>query len=85
MLSRISSDPLMSMSNKHSNKTFSKSPSVSLIHCIGNILSITVLRREPLIQHRKNRPLILCNQIWIPVMKFLERISQPINFYYFLN
>ena len=39
MLSRISSDPLMSISNKHSNKTFSKSPFVSLIHCIGNILS----------------------------------------------
>ena len=39
MLSRISSEPLMSISNKHNNKTFSKSPHASLLHCIGNILS----------------------------------------------
>ena len=40
MLSRISSEPLiMSISNKHNHKTFSKSPPASLIHCIGNILS----------------------------------------------
>ena len=39
MLSTISSEPLMSISNKHSYKTFSKSPLPSLLHCIGNILS----------------------------------------------
>ena len=39
MLSRISSEPLMSISNKQNYKTFSKSPPASLIHCIGNILS----------------------------------------------
>ena len=39
MLSRISSEPLMSVSNKHNHKTFSKSPPASLIHSIGNILS----------------------------------------------
>ena len=39
MLSRISSEPLMSISNKHNNKTFSKCPPASLLHCIGNILS----------------------------------------------
>ena len=39
MLSRISSEPLMSASNKHSYKAFSKSPPASLLHGIGNILS----------------------------------------------
>ena len=39
MLSIISSEPLMSLSNKHNYKTFSKSPPASLLHCIGNILS----------------------------------------------
>ena len=39
MLSRISSEPLMSISNKHNYKTFSKRPTASLLHCIGNILS----------------------------------------------
>ena len=39
MLSRISSEALTSISNKHNHKTFSKSPPASLIHCIGNILS----------------------------------------------
>ena len=39
MLSRISSEPLVSRSNKHNYKTFSKSPPASLLHCIGNILS----------------------------------------------
>ena len=39
MLSRISSEPLMSISNRCNCKTFSKRPSASLIHCIGNILS----------------------------------------------
>ena len=39
MLSRISSEPLMSISNKYNYKTFSKSPPASLLHCIGNILS----------------------------------------------
>ena len=43
MLSRISSEPLMSIlmsiSNKHNYKTFSKRPPASLIHCIRNILS----------------------------------------------
>ena len=39
MLSRISSEPLMSIRNKHNHKTFSKSPLASLIHCIGSILS----------------------------------------------
>ena len=39
MLSRISNEPLTSISNKHNYKTFSKSPPASLIHCIGNILS----------------------------------------------
>ena len=38
MLSRISSEPLRSISNKHNHKTFSKS-TASLIHCISNILS----------------------------------------------
>ena len=37
MLSRISSEPLIS--NKHKYKTFSKSPTASLLHCVGNILS----------------------------------------------
>ena len=39
MLSRISSEPLMSFSNKHNYKAFSKSRPASLIHCIGDILS----------------------------------------------
>ena len=39
MLFRIFSEPLMSISNKHSYKTFSKSPPVSLLHCIENISS----------------------------------------------
>ena len=39
MLSRISSEPLMPVSNKHNYNTFSKSPPASLLHCIGNILS----------------------------------------------
>ena len=39
MLSRISSEHLMSISNKHNHKTLSKCPTVSLLHCIGNILS----------------------------------------------
>ena len=39
MLSRISSESLMSVSNKRNYKTFSESPPASLIHCIGNILS----------------------------------------------
>ena len=39
MLSRISNEPLMSISNKHNHKTFSKSLTASLPHCIGNILS----------------------------------------------
>ena len=39
MLSRISNEPLSSISNKHNCKTFSKSPTASLLHCIGNILS----------------------------------------------
>ena len=39
MLPRISSEPLMLISNKHNYKTFSKSPPASLIYCIGNILS----------------------------------------------
>ena len=33
MLSRISSELLMSMSNKHNHKTFSKSPTAYLVHC----------------------------------------------------
>ena len=39
MLSRISSEPVMSVSNKHNYKTFFKSPPASLLNCIGNILS----------------------------------------------
>ena len=39
MLSRISSEPLMSISNKHNYKTFPKSPPASLLHSIGSILS----------------------------------------------
>ena len=39
MLSRISSEPLMSINNKHIYKTFSNSPTASLLHCIRNILS----------------------------------------------
>ena len=39
MLSRISNELLMSISNKHNCKTFSKSRPASLIHCMGNILS----------------------------------------------
>ena len=39
LLSRISSEPLMSLGNKHNYKTFPKSPPASLLHCIGNILS----------------------------------------------
>ena len=38
MLSRISSEQLMSISNKHNYKTFSKSPPASLLHYIGNSL-----------------------------------------------
>ena len=37
MLSRIFSEPLMVISNKHSYKTFSKKPPASLLNCIGNI------------------------------------------------
>ena len=39
MLSRSSSEPLMSITNKHNCKTFSESPPAFLLHCIGNILS----------------------------------------------
>ena len=39
MLSRISSEPVMSVSGKHNHKTFLKSPPSSLLNCIGNILS----------------------------------------------
>ena len=40
MLSRIFSEPLGSISNKHNYKTFSESPPASLLlHCIENILS----------------------------------------------
>ena len=39
MLSRISSEPLMSLSKKHNYRTFSKSSPASLSHGIGNILS----------------------------------------------
>ena len=39
MLSRISSESVVSVNNKHNYKTFSKSPPASLLHCIGNILS----------------------------------------------
>ena len=39
MLSRISSEPLLSISNEHNHKTFSKSRPASLIHCMGNTLS----------------------------------------------
>ena len=39
MLSKISSEPLISISSKHNYKTLSKSPPASLLHCIGNILS----------------------------------------------
>ena len=39
MLSTISSEPLMSISNKHNYKTFSKGPPAPLLHCIRNILS----------------------------------------------
>ena len=39
MLSRISSEPFMSFSDKHNQKTFSKSPPASLVHCIGNIFN----------------------------------------------
>ena len=39
MLSRISSEPLVSLSNNYNYKTFSKSPPASLVHCIENILS----------------------------------------------
>ena len=39
MLSRISTEPPMSISNKHNYKTFLKSLPASLLNCIGNILS----------------------------------------------
>ena len=39
MLSRISSEPLISISNKHKYKAFSESPTASFLHCIGNLLS----------------------------------------------
>ena len=41
MLSRILGEPLLSISNKHNYKAFSKSPPASLVHCIDNILSHT--------------------------------------------
>ena len=40
MLSSISSEPLISISNKHNYKTFPRCPTASLLHCIGNILSL---------------------------------------------
>ena len=39
ILSRISSEPLMSISCKHNYKTFSEGPPASLLHFIGNVLS----------------------------------------------
>ena len=39
MLSRIFSEALMSISNKHNYKTFTKSPPGSLSHCIENVLN----------------------------------------------
>ena len=39
MSSRTSSEPFMSVSNKHSYKTFLKCLIASLLHCMGNILS----------------------------------------------
>ena len=38
MLSKIFSQPLMSISNRHNYKTFTKRPLASLLHCIENIL-----------------------------------------------
>ena len=39
MLPRISSEPLLPISNKHNYKTFSEGSPASLVHCIGNIMS----------------------------------------------
>ena len=39
MLPRIFSEAFMSPSDKHSYKTFTKSPPASLSHCIENILN----------------------------------------------
>ena len=39
MLSRISSELLISSSKRYNYKTFSESPTASLLHCIGNTLS----------------------------------------------
>ena len=39
MLSTISIEPLMSISNKRNYKNSQKVPPASLLHCIGNILS----------------------------------------------
>ena len=41
--------------------------------------SVNVLCREWIIQHVSNWSRILCNQIWIPAIKFLERVSQSID------
>ena len=39
LLSRIFSQALRSISNKHNYKTFTKNPPASLLHCIENILN----------------------------------------------
>ena len=39
MLSRTSSEPLMSIRNKCNYKTYSESPPASFLHCIGSIFS----------------------------------------------
>ena len=46
MLSRISSELLTSVSNKHNCKTFSESRTASLLHCTGNILSYSSGKRR---------------------------------------
>ena len=41
MLSRVFNEPLPSISDKHNYKTFAKSPPVSLLHDIENILNFS--------------------------------------------
>ena len=62
MLPRISSNPLMSISNKHNYKTFSKSPPASLLHCIENILSHSSEKR--------------CDSLLMAALRFTDGCSE---------
>ena len=65
MLSRIFGEPLMSISNKHNYKAFSKSPPACLVHCIENVLSHTSGKCHAIARRT-------FNQFWIALYQILS-------------